>query len=147
MTGITTSRHEVTPPELSQLRPRLVACFGDGRDDTLPTPLPGNGLTNADRKTRVESPRLLCVSGPSSGPQLQGLQRRQVRAQARPGWLVGRLHDRCLGRQSNGGRDDNIFAHCPRARRAAVAPKSTPTLHRRLERLQSAFHRQLLVLL
>jgi hypothetical protein len=68
MTGITTSRHKVAPPELRRLRPRLVAHSGDGRDDTLLTPLPGTNLTNADRKTRAESPRLLRVSGPSSGP-------------------------------------------------------------------------------
>jgi hypothetical protein len=46
------------------------------------------------------------------------------------------------GRQGNRGRDDNVLAHCPRARRATVALTSTPTLHQQLERLQSAFHRQ-----
>jgi hypothetical protein len=46
---------------------------------------PPRDRSNADRKTRAESPRLLHVSGPSSGPQLQGLQHRQVRAQAGPG--------------------------------------------------------------
>jgi hypothetical protein len=68
MTGITASQHEVTPPELSQLRPRLVARSGDGRDDTLPTPLPRTDLTNANRKTRAKSPCLLRVCGPSSAP-------------------------------------------------------------------------------
>jgi hypothetical protein len=57
-------------------------------------------------------------------------------------WLVGRLHNSRPGRPGDRGRDDNVFAHCPRARHAAVALTSTPTLHRRLERLQSAFHRQ-----
>jgi hypothetical protein len=68
MTRITASWHEAAPPELSRLRPRLVAHSGDGRDDTQIAPLPGTDLTNADRKTHVESPRLLRVSGPSSGP-------------------------------------------------------------------------------
>jgi hypothetical protein len=133
MTGITSSWHEVAPPELSRLRPRLVARFGGGRDDTLPTPLPGTDLMNADRKTRAESPRLLRVSRPFSGPQLQGLQRRQVRAQVGPGWLVGHLHNCRPGHRGDGGCDDGVFAHCPMARRTIVASTSTPTLHRRLE--------------
>jgi hypothetical protein len=41
MTGTTASQLEVTPPELSRMWPQLVAQSGDGRDDTLPTPLPG----------------------------------------------------------------------------------------------------------
>jgi hypothetical protein len=143
MTEITASRLEVAPPELSRLRPRLVAHSGDGRDNTLPTPLPETDLTNADRKIRAESPRLLCVSGPSSGPQLQGLQRRQVRAQAGPGWLVSHLHDRRPGFRGNGRCNDGVFAHHPRARRTTVALTSATTLHRRLERFQSAFYRQL----
>jgi hypothetical protein len=71
MTGNTMCRLVVTPLELSQLRPRLVARPGDGRDDTPPAPLPGTDLTNADRKTHAESPRSLCVSGPSSGPNFK----------------------------------------------------------------------------
>jgi hypothetical protein len=38
MTGTMASRLEVTPPELSRLRPQLMARSGDGRDDTPPTP-------------------------------------------------------------------------------------------------------------
>jgi hypothetical protein len=76
-------------------------------------------------------------------PQLQGLQRQQVRAQAGPRRLVGRLHDCRSGRRGDEGRDDGALAHCPGARYAAVAPTSTPTLHRRLEQLQSVLHRQL----
>jgi hypothetical protein len=75
MTGIMMSRPDVVPPELSRLRPRLVARSRDGRDDTLPAPLLGTNLTNTDKKTRAESPCLLCISGPSSGPKLPGLQR------------------------------------------------------------------------
>jgi hypothetical protein len=129
MIGITASRPEVAPPKLSRLRPQLVAHSGDGRDDTLPTPLPETDLTNTDRKTRSESLRLLLVSGPSSAPQLQGLQRRQVRARAGPEWLVGRLHDRRPGRRGDERHNDSVFAHCPRARRTAVAPTSATTLH------------------
>jgi hypothetical protein len=62
------SRLEVTPPELSQLQPQLVARSGDGRDDTSPTPLPGTDTMNADTKTHVEYPRILRISGPFSGP-------------------------------------------------------------------------------
>jgi hypothetical protein len=144
MTGTTTSQLEVALPELSRLRPRPVARPGDGRDDTPPGPLLGTDLTNANRKTHAGSMRLLRVSEPSSGaPQLQSLQHRQVRAQAGPGGLVGRLHDRRSGRRGDGRRNDSVFAQRPRARRAAVATTSATTLHRRLERLQSAVHRQL----
>jgi hypothetical protein len=75
--------------------------------------------------------------------QLRSLQCRQVQAQAGPGGLFGRLHDRCSGRWGDGRRNDSIFAHRSRARRTAVAATSATTLHRRLERLQSVFHRQL----
>jgi hypothetical protein len=145
MTGITTSQPKIAPPELSQLQPRLVAHSRDDRDDTLPAPLPGTDLTNADRKKHVESSCLLHVSGPSSAPQLQGLQHRQVRAQAGPGWLVGRLHDHYSGHRGDRRRNDDVFAHRPRARRTAVALTSVTSLHRRLEQFQSAFHRQLSV--
>jgi hypothetical protein len=120
---------------LSRLQPRLVGRSGDGRDDILLTPLPRTDSMNADRKTCAEFPCLLRVSGPSSAPQLQGLQCRQVRAQAGPGRLVGRLHDCRPGCRGDEGRDDNILAHYHGARCTAVAPISTPTLHRRLEQL------------
>jgi hypothetical protein len=68
MTGTTASRPEVTPPELSRLQPQLVAQSRDGRGDTSPTPLLEIDTMNAGRKTHAESPRLLRVSGPSSGP-------------------------------------------------------------------------------
>jgi hypothetical protein len=71
MTRIMASWHEVAPPELSRLWPRLVAYSGDGRDDALPTPLSGTDLTNANRKTRVESLRLLRVSWQSSAPNFK----------------------------------------------------------------------------
>jgi hypothetical protein len=142
MIGITVPRHEVAPPMLSRLHPQLVAHSGDGRDDRLSTPLPRTDHTNADRNRRAQSPRLLHVSRPSSGPQLQGFQCRQVRG---PGRLVGRLHDCRSSHRSARGHNYNVFAHCPGAGLTAVALTSTPTLHRRLERLQSALHRHLSV--
>ena len=57
--------------------------------------------------------------------------------------MVSRLHHRCSGCRSIRGRHDRVSAHRPWARCAAVATTSTPTLHRRLGRLQSTFHRQL----
>jgi hypothetical protein len=75
--------------------------------------------------------------------QLQGLQRRQVRAQAGPGRLAGHLHDCCPGHRGNRGRDDGVLAHSSRARHVVVDPTSTPTLHQRLEWPQSTLHRQL----
>jgi hypothetical protein len=68
MTGTTVSQLEVTPPELSWLRRQLVARSRDGRGNTSLTPLPRTDTMNADKKTHVESPRLLRVSMPSSGP-------------------------------------------------------------------------------
>jgi hypothetical protein len=68
MTGITVSQPEVAPPELSRMRPQLVARPGDARDDTLPAPLPETDLTNADRKTHAGSLRLLRVSGAIQWP-------------------------------------------------------------------------------
>jgi hypothetical protein len=72
------SRLGVVPPELSRQQPQLVTQPGDDRDSTSATPLPGTGTTIVDRRTHVEYLRLLRVSGPSSGPKLQGLQRRQI---------------------------------------------------------------------
>jgi hypothetical protein len=43
------------------------------------------------------------------------------------------------------GYYNRVLTHCLRARRAAMAATSTPTLHRRLGRLQSTLHRQFLV--
>jgi hypothetical protein len=63
------SRLEVAPPELSRQQPQLVARSKDSRDDTSATPLPRTDTMNVDRKTHVEYPRLLRVSGPSSGPK------------------------------------------------------------------------------
>jgi hypothetical protein len=58
---------------------------------------------------------------------------------------AGRLHHRCSSYWGDRGRNDRVLTHRPRARRAAMVATSTPTLHRRLERLQSALHRQLSV--
>jgi hypothetical protein len=52
-------------------------------------------------------------SGHPVAPQLQSLQRRQVRAQAGPKWLVGRLHVRRSGRWGDGRDNDSVFAHHP----------------------------------
>jgi hypothetical protein len=57
--------------------------------------------------------------------------------------LASRLHHRCSSCRGIRRRDDRVLAHCPWARRAAMAATSTPTLHRRLGRLQSTLHRQL----
>jgi hypothetical protein len=61
--------------------------------------------------------------------ELQGLQHRQVRAQAGPERLDDRLHDYRLSRWGDGGRHDNILAHCPQAICAAMALTSR---HQRL---------------
>jgi hypothetical protein len=68
MTGITASRHEVRPPELSRQRLRLVAPPGDGRGTTTTTPLPGTDIIIDDKRTCVEYRRLLHASEPFSGP-------------------------------------------------------------------------------
>jgi hypothetical protein len=143
MTGTTASRLEVTPPELSRLWPQLVARSGDGRDDTPPTPLPRTDIMNDDKKTHVESPRLLRVSGPSSGPLTLKSPTLTSTSLSRTWGLVGRLHDRRSGRRGNRRRNDSIFAHRPGARCTAVATASATSLHRRLERLQSVVCRQL----
>jgi hypothetical protein len=69
MIGTMASRLEVTPPELSRLQHQPVARSGDSRDDTSTTPLPRTDTMNVDMKTHLEYPRLLHVSGPSSGPK------------------------------------------------------------------------------
>jgi hypothetical protein len=68
MTGITSSRHGVRPPELSRQRLRLVAPPGDDRGATTTTPLPRTDIIIDDKRTRVEYRRLLHASGPFSGP-------------------------------------------------------------------------------
>jgi hypothetical protein len=52
--GTMAFRHEVTPSELSRQRLQLVAQPGDGRDNTLATPLLGTDTTIVDRRTHVE---------------------------------------------------------------------------------------------
>jgi hypothetical protein len=137
MTRITVSRLEVAPPELSQLRPRPVARPRDDRDDTLPAPLPRTDLMNAGRKTHAGSPRLRAIQWPLTSK----FPTSTSTSPSRTGGLVDRLHDHRPGRWGDGRRNDSVFAHRPKARRTAVAPTSATTLHRRLERLQSAFHR------
>jgi hypothetical protein len=51
-----------------------------------------------------------CLWAIQCRPQLQGLQHRQVRAQAGPERLVACLHDCHPGRQRNGGHDDGVLA-------------------------------------
>jgi hypothetical protein len=62
-----------------------------------------------------------------------------------PRRLAGRLHHHCPSCWGNRGRNDRVLTYRPRARCAAMAATPTPTLHRRLERLQLALHHQLLV--
>jgi hypothetical protein len=84
--------------------------------------------------------------GPSSGPPTSKSSTSTSTSLSRTrgaAWLSTRPLPGLLG---DGIHNDNmVFAHRPRARRTAVSPTSAPTLHRRLERLQSVFHRQLLV--
>jgi hypothetical protein len=61
--------------------------------------------------------------------QLQGLERRQVRAQARPGRLVGRLHYGRLGHRGNGGHHDSVPTDQAWAGCTAVAPTPSLPLH------------------
>jgi hypothetical protein len=147
MTGTTVSRLEVAPPELSRLRPQLVARPGDGQHDTPPTPLPGTDIMNADKKTHAGFSRLLRAFGPSSGPLTSKSPTSTSTSLSKTRGLVGRLHDRRSGCQGDKRHDDSVFAHCLGARRIAVATTSATTRHRRLERLQSVVHRQLPVYL
>jgi hypothetical protein len=62
---------------------------------------------------------------------------------SRTGRLVGCLHHRCPSHWGNRRCDDCVLAHRPQAGCVAMATTTTPTLHRRLERLHSALHRQL----
>jgi hypothetical protein len=80
MIGIMASLHEVRPLGLSQQWLQLAAQPGDGRGSTSATPLPGTDTTIVERRTRVEYLRSLRVSGPFTGPKLQCIQCRQVRA-------------------------------------------------------------------
>jgi hypothetical protein len=68
MIEITTSLHEARPPGLSRQQLQLAERPGDGRGNTLATPLPGTDTTIVDRRTRVEYQHSLRVSGPFSGP-------------------------------------------------------------------------------
>jgi hypothetical protein len=118
---------------VSWLRPQLVAQSRDGRGDISPTALPRTDTMNAGRKTHMESPRLLRVSGPPSGPLTSKSPTSISTSLSRTRGLVGCLHDRRLGRRGNRRHNDNIFSHRPWARCAAVAMTSATTLHRRLE--------------
>jgi hypothetical protein len=87
--GIMASLREVKPLELSRQQPQLVAQPGDGRDNTLATPLPRTGTTVVDRKTRVEYLRSLRVSGPFNGPQTSRspmLTNTSLTKTREPGW-------------------------------------------------------------
>jgi hypothetical protein len=60
---------EVTPHEWNRQQLQLVVRTEDDRDGTSTTLLPGTSAMNIDRRTHVEYPHLLCVSGPFSGPR------------------------------------------------------------------------------
>jgi hypothetical protein len=60
----------IRPPGLSRQRLQLAARPGDGRGSTSVTPLPGTDTTIIDKRTRVEYPHSLHISGPFSGPQI-----------------------------------------------------------------------------
>jgi hypothetical protein len=141
-TGITTSRHGVRPPGPSRSRLRLVAPPGNGRGTTTTTPLPGKDIITDDKKTAVEYQRLLHALGPFYGP-LTSRSPTSTNMNLRRIWEAGRLYHCCLSRWGYRGRDGHVLAYRPWARRVAMAMTPTPTMHRRLERLQSALHRQL----
>jgi hypothetical protein len=143
MTRITTSRHGVRSPELSQQRLRLVAPPGDGRGTMTTTPLPGTDIIIDDKKTPVEYQRLLHASGPFSGPLTSRSPMSTNMNQAGSGRLAGRLHHCRPSRWGDRRCDDRILAYRSRAGCTVMAATPTPTLHRRLERLQSALHHQL----
>jgi hypothetical protein len=130
----------VKPLEPNQRRPRLAELPGDGRGTTTTTPLPGTDIIPNDRRTRVECLPLLHALGPFNGPLTSrypmSINMNLSRTQE-AGWPSTPPP---LDHRSIRGRDDCILPHCPRARRTAMATASTSTLHRRLERLQSALH-------
>jgi hypothetical protein len=134
MTRIILHWHAAALPETSQPQPPPTVRPRVDRGDTTLTRLTGSIDMIITRRTGgpMESLPLPLDSERSNGPKLQGLQNRQVRAQAGPRWLAGRLHDRSPGLWGDRGRHDSVPTHCPRARRAAMAPTSTSALHRRL---------------
>ena len=109
---------------------QLVAGSEDRRDNTSPTPLPRTDTMNTDRKTHVESLRLLRVSRPSSGPLTSKSPTSTSTSLSRTRGRVGCLHDRRPGRWGNKRCDASLFAHRPWARCTAVATTSATTLHR-----------------
>jgi hypothetical protein len=68
MIGITASRREVKPPELSRQRLQPSARLEDDRGSTSTIALPGTDIIIVDRRTRVGYRRSLHISGPFSGP-------------------------------------------------------------------------------
>jgi hypothetical protein len=144
-TGIMASQLGARPPELSRQRPQLAVLPEDGRGTTTTTPLPGTDIIPDDRRTHVECLLLLHALGPSNGLLTSRYPMSINMNLSRIQGLASRLHHRCSSCRGVRRRDDRVLTHCPRARRATMAATSTPTLHQRLGRLQSAFHRQFLV--
>jgi hypothetical protein len=142
-TGTMASQHGVRLPGPSRPRLQLEAPPGDGQGTTAITPLPGTDNIIDARRTCVEYWHLLHASGPFNGPLTSRYPTSTNMNLSRR--LAGRLHHRCSSCWGDRGRNDRVLTYCPRARRAAMAATPTPTLHRRLERLQSALHRQLSV--
>jgi hypothetical protein len=129
-TGIMASQLGVRPPEPSQRRPRLAVLPGDGRGTTTTTPLIGTHIIPDNRKTRVECLPLLHALGPFNGPpnfKVSNVDKYEPK-QDPEGWLA-------VYTTAALGRDECILTHYPRARHTTMAATSTPTLHRRLERL------------
>jgi hypothetical protein len=130
MIEIMVCRHKATQPGSSQRQPLLTVQSGDGRGDLILAPLPGIDGMIIDRRRRAGSPRSPLIFRPSNASQLQNLQRRQIRTQAGPGGLAGRLHNCRPGSWGNGGHHDGIPTHRFRPGRTTMAPVSTSTLHR-----------------
>jgi hypothetical protein len=130
-----------TTPELSRQRPQLAVLPGDGRETTTTTPLPGTDIIPDDRRTHAECLLLLRALRPSNGLPTSRYPMSTNMNLSRIQGLASRLHHRCSSCRGVRRRDDRVLTHCPWARRAAMAATFTPTLHRRLGRLQSMLHR------
>jgi hypothetical protein len=140
MIGITASLREVRPLELSRQQLRPSARPEDGRSTTSTTPLPGTDIIIIiDMRTHVGYRRSLHVLGSFNGPLTSKSPTSTSTSLSRTreaGWLSTPPLPKPLGQLKTP-------THRPQAGCTAMATTPTPTLHRRLERFQSALPRQL----
>jgi hypothetical protein len=126
-------RREVVQHESSWRQLRPIVHSRDGRDDLIPTPLPGTDGVNIGRRIHVEFLRLLLASELSNGlltsrsPTSTNISLSRTRE---AGWSSTQPLSGCWG---NGGRHDSVPAHCSGTGRATMALTPTSALHRRLE--------------